>query len=311
VAGESEVDYLLGSKVRADRSVAGLAGRQHGVISRVQLLALGLSARAIMRRLERGHLHPLHRGVYAVGHRVLSARGRWMAAVLAAGPSAVLSHRSAAGLWDVRAVGVNRIEVTAPGERHRPGIDARRGRLSSDEVTEVDGIPVTTAARTLLDLAAVLRRPQLERAVERAEALRLADALSLDALLERHRGRQGTAALREMIGSGVEPALTHSELEDLLLAFLDAHGMPRPEVKVNVRLGNRFIEADFLWRAQRLIVELDGHETHGTRAAFERDRERDRILQTHGWRVIRITWRQLHETPDALAADLAALLTQP
>ena len=288
--------------------MAALADRQLGVISRVQLLALGLSGRAIMRRLERGQLHPLHRGVYAVGHRVVSGRGRWMAAVLAAGPGAVLSHRSAAGLWDLRAGGLNRIDVTAPRERRRPGIEVHRARLAPDEVTEVDGIPVTTVGRTLLDLAAVLPHPQIGRAVDRAEALQLTDVVPLDALLERHRGHRGTAALREPLERGIEPALTRSELEDRFLTFLDAHGLPRAEVNAHLQLGERSIEADFLWREQRLIVEVDGHETHGTRAAFERDRERDRILQAHGWRVIRITWRQLHDDPGAIAADLLRLL---
>jgi very-short-patch-repair endonuclease len=308
VQRESEVDYLLGSKVRIDRSVAALADRQLGVISRIQLLELGLSGRAIMRRLERGQLHPLHRGVYAVGHRVVSGRGRWMAAVLAAGPGAVLSHRSAAALWDMRAGGLNRLEVTTPRERRRPGIEVHRACLAPDEVTEVDGIPVTTVGRTLLDLAAVLPHAQIGRAIDRAEALQLTDVLPLDALLERHRGQRGTAALRERLERGIKPALTRSELEDRFLAFLDAHGLPRPEVNSHLQLGDRFIEADFLWREQRLIVELDGHETHGTRAAFERDRERDRILQAHGWRVVRITWRQLHDDPGTIAADLLRLL---
>jgi very-short-patch-repair endonuclease len=303
MSGETEVDYLLGSKVPVDRAVAALAGRQHGVASRFQLLALGLTARAVMGRIERGQLHPLHRGVYAVGHRVLSQRGRWMAAVLAAGLGAVLSHRSAGALWDMR-TSRNRIEVCAPRERHRPGIVVYCSHLELDEITEVDGIPVTTVHRTLLDLATVLPRPQLERAVERAEALRLADTLSLAALLERHRGRRGTAALREIVREGIAPALTRSELEERFLTFLDAHGLPKPEVNADIA----GFEVDFLWRRQHLIVELDGHETHGTRAAFERDRERDRSLQARGWCVVRITWRQLRDQPDALAADLATLL---
>src|SRR5206468_4058016 len=148
-------------------------------------------------------------------------------------------------------------------------------------------IPVTTVARTLLDLAAILPRPQLERAIERAEALRLSDTVPLDALLKRHPGRRGTAALREILEKGAPPALTRSELEERFLTFLDAHGLPRPEVNVDLHLPDRWIQPDFLWRDQRLIVELDGRETHGTRAAFEHDRERDRILQAHGWRVIR------------------------
>jgi hypothetical protein len=185
---------------------------------------------------------------------------------------------------------------------------AHRAHLGPDEITAVDGIPVTTVHRTLLDLAGVLPGPQLDRAIERAEALRLGDGLSLDALLRRHPGRRGAAALREAIGKGVEPVLTREELEARFLGFLDAHELARPEVNAPVWSAGRWYEADFLWRAPRLIVELDGRETHGTRAAFERDRERDRILQVDGWRVIRITWRQLHDDPVAVAADLARLL---
>jgi predicted transcriptional regulator of viral defense system len=266
---------------------------------------MGLSNRAIDGRVAAGRLHVVHHGVYAVGHRRLTRKGHWMAAVLSAGEGAVLSHRDAAALWDLRPCERRRIEVTAARHRrHRPGIEIHHMRLCPDEITDVDGVPVTTVTRTLIDLAAVLPRPQLDRALERAEALRASDAISLDALLQRHRGRRGTAALRDALDKGVQPIVTRSELEDRFLAFLDAHDLPRPEV--NARL-ERY-EVDFLWREQRLIVELDGHETHGTRAAFERDRERDRILQTHGWRVVRITWRQLHDDPDAVAVDLSRLL---
>jgi hypothetical protein len=231
-----------------------------------------------------------------------------MAAVLAAGPGAVLSHRSAAALWDLRPNARGRVDVTAPRQHLRPGIEVHRAALAPDEITTQNGIPVTTVARTLIDLAAVLPHPRLERAAERAEALRLTNVVPLDALLERHRGHRGTAALREIVTGRMQPALTRSELEDRFLTFLDAYGLTRPEVNADLHLDGRWFEADFLWRDQRFIVELDGHQTHGTRAAFERDRERDRVLQARGWRIVRITWRQLHDNPDAVAADLARLL---
>jgi REase_MTES_1575 len=234
-----------------------------------------------------------------------------MAAVLAAGPGAALSHRSAAASWDLRSSARGPVDVTAPRQRVRPGIQVRRAALAPDEITTRDGIPITTVARTLLDLAAVLPPSQLERAVERAEALGLADTVPLAALLERHGGRRGTAALREVLQGGVQPVLTREELEARFLTFLDAHDLPRPAVNEDLHLAGRWIQPDFLWREQRLIVELDGHETHRTRAAFERDRERDRILQAAGWRVVRITWRQLHEDPDAIAADLLRLFVAP
>jgi very-short-patch-repair endonuclease len=311
MAGESEISLHMDGELPArplDVAIAALAGRQHGVVSRRQLEELGLTRNEIEGRLARGRLHRLHQGVYAVGHRIVSLRGSWMAAVLAAGPGAVLSHRDAAGVWDLRPSQRARVEVTAPRQRKRPGIDVYRTSLEGDEVTEIDGIPVTTVARTLLDLAAVLPRSQLEHTMERAEALRLTDLVPVDALLERHRGHRGTAALREIVRGGIQRALTRSELEERFLTFLDAHDLPRAEVNSHLQLDGRFIQADFLWREQRLIVELDGHQTHGTRAAFERDRERDRILQAHGWRVVRITWRQLHDDPKAVAADLRRLL---
>jgi predicted transcriptional regulator of viral defense system len=291
-----------------DAAIAALARRQHGVVSRGQLAELGLGRGAIDWRLAEERLLQVHRSVYAVGHRALAQRSWWMAAVLAAGPGAALSHRSAAALWDLRRGGPSRIEVSVGRQRRpRSGITVHHVPLPPDETTVVDGIPVTTVARTLLDLAGVLPQPQLERAIERAEALRYADSPSLDALLHRYPTRPGTRTLRQIRARGITPTFTRSELEDRFLAFADAHGLPRPET--NVWLGD--IEVDFLWRAERLIVELDGRETHLTAAAFERDRARDRALQAAGWRVVRITWRQLHEEAGALAKDLARLLHSP
>jgi very-short-patch-repair endonuclease len=287
-----------------DAALAVLAERQHGAVARRQLIELGLRAGAIDRRVKPGRLHLLHRGVYAVGHRRLAQRGCWMAAVLATGPGAVLSYRSAASLWELVSPRSAAIEVTAPRECDRAGIKAHRTRLPRDEITLVDGIPVTTVPRTLLDLAALLTRSRLERTIERAEALRLTDPISLDELLRRYPRRKGTRSLREVVRRGIEPILTRSELEDRFLAFLEARGLPRPRVNVLIE----GLEVDFVWPEQRLIVELDGRQTHATTAAFERDRERDRILQAAGWRVVRITWRQLQDDPAAIARDLGRLL---
>jgi predicted transcriptional regulator of viral defense system len=294
----------------ADAAIAALAGRQHGVVSRVQLEAIGLARGAIGWRLEHGRLHHVHRGVYAVGHRVLSPRGTWMAAVLAVGDDAVLSHRSAAALWGIRPTSGSRVEVTAPrGVRSRAGLRAHQAPLGPDEVTTRDGIPVTTPPRTLLDLAAVVPPHHLERALNEAERQHLADSLSLDSLLHRHPTRAGRAALRRALERAQRGAgITRSELEDRFLAFLDLHALERPATNVPIALQGATVEADCLWRRHRLVVELDGYATHATRAAFERDRARDRRLQAAGWRVVRITWRQLHEEPREVAAELRALL---
>jgi very-short-patch-repair endonuclease len=306
---ECHVDPHIGSQRDTgsiDELIAALAERQHGVVGRVQLVALGLSHRAIDGRVAAGRLHAVHRGGYAVGHRRLTREGRWMAAVLACGPGAALSHRDAGALWDLSATDRRGIEVSTPRHRRdRAGIEIHRARLEPDETTIHEGIPVTTVARTLLDLAAVLPRHRLKRVVEQAEILRLADRTSLDALLARYPRRQGTAALREM--RRAVPTLTRSELERRFVAFLDAHDLPRPRVNAVVE----GFEVDFHWPDQRLIAELDGRAAHDTVTAFERDRARDRALQAAGWRVVRITWHQLHDEPARIAADLARLLSMP
>ncbi|MDQ4041910.1 MAG: endonuclease domain-containing protein [Actinomycetota bacterium] len=240
---------------------------------------------------------------------MLSAEGRWLAGVLAAGPDAVLSRRSAAALWDLRPELAGPVEVTAPRcLRSRPGLRVSRAAFADDERTRRCGIPVTTPARTLLDLAGVLPRHALERAAEAAEQLGVCDGPTLDALLTRYHGRKGVRALRQIADTGRASRITRSELESRFLAFLERFGLPSPQTNVRIAVGGRTLEVDCVWPAARVVVELDGHAYHATRAAFERDRERDRLLQAAGWRVIRITWRQLRDEPEALARDLHRLL---
>jgi len=232
----------------------------------------------------------------------------WMAAVLACGTSAVLSYRSAAALWGILRTARTMIEVTAAQGRHpKPGIQLHSDLLAADEITTLRGIPVTTPARTLLDLAAVLDRHQLERAMSEAEVLRLTGALSLEELLARHPRRRCAATLHTLLDAG-HSGVSRSELEDRFLRFLSLSSLPLPELNVPMQVNGDWIESDCVWRPQRVIVELDGHATHGTRAAFERDRKRDRALQANGWRVVRVTWRQLRDSPEAIAGDLRALL---
>jgi very-short-patch-repair endonuclease len=282
-----------------------LAERQHGVVGRCQILDAGVGRRVVERRLEAGRLHVVQRGVYAVGHRVLTREGQWMAAVLAAGPRAALSHRSAAALWMVRSS--TELEVTVPTGRARPGIMIHRALVPADELTTQRGIPVTTVPRTLFDLAGNLPRHQVERAINEAEVRRLADPLSLADLLDRYPRRLGAPAIRSILHDGV--TVTRSELEARFLSFLRKCGLPRPETNTRLHVAGRWIECDCLWRERGLIVELDGWAAHGTAAAFERDRARDRILQAHGWRLARVTWRQLRDDGRAVAYDLSALLS--
>ena len=179
-----------------------------------------------------------------------------------------------------------------------------------DEITVRDGIPVTTVPRTLLDLAAVADLWTVERAMNEAEAGGHSDALSLPALLARHPRRRGAATIRTILDAyGIGLTRTRSELEARFVRFLDLYGLPRPAFNQAIALSGRHVEGDCVWRAQRLVVELDGRTFHDTAATFEHDRARDRVLAAAGWRVIRVTWRQLHDEPAALAADLRRILT--
>lgn len=232
-----------------------------------------------------------------------------MAAVLAAGPGSALSHRSAAGLWNIGSSARRRHEVTV-GVRRRagPDVEVHRATLRDDELTRLHGIPVTTASRTLLDLAAVLAPQRLERALREAELQRLGDAASLERLLQRHPRRRGTATLRRILVSGrIGENVTRSELEERFLTFVDQAALPRPTINAHVAIAGRLIECDCVWRAQRLVIELDGHAAHGRRSAFEADRAR--AFNAAGWRVIRVTWWQLNREATALTADLRCLLT--
>jgi very-short-patch-repair endonuclease len=229
-----------------------------------------------------------------------------MAAVLAGGPGAVLGHRSAGDLHGIHPNAHPRIEVSVPKQRRsRDGVTFHACALPPDEVTTVDGIPVTTVPRTLFDLAAVLRPRQLERALNEAEALRLYDHLSLDHLLTRYPRRAGSRAIRAALHARrTSEKVTRSELELRFLEFLDQAGLPEPETNAIVE----GFEVDCVWREQRVVVELDSRAFHLTRAAFEADRERDRVLQAAGWRPVRITSAQLDLAPRPLAADLRRLL---
>jgi hypothetical protein len=265
--------------------MAELAGRQWGVVSLAQLRAAGLSDDAVQRRVEAGRLHRLHRGVYAVGHTVLKREGRWLAAVLACGAGAVLSHRSAAAHWALLQSEATRTDVTTPHQ----------------------GIPITSVARTLLDLAATVRPDRLERALAQAEHLELYDHRAITELLARSNGHRGQKALTE--ATALEPKLTRSEWEVRLLKLVRAAALPEPLVNLSLAAPDHpRLEVDFCWPSHRLVVETDGWESHRTRAAFEADRRRDAALQADGYRVVRFTWR----TPDAtIVRRLRALLLAP
>jgi predicted transcriptional regulator of viral defense system len=289
-----------------DQRVAELAGRQWGVVSLAHLRMVGLSEDAMQRRERAGRLHRLHRGVYAVGHTVLRREGRWLAAVLACGEGAVLSHRSAAAYWGLLRTAATRIDVTAP--RTRAG-DAKirlhhsRSLIAGDTDTH-QGIPITSVPRTLLDLAATVTPDRLERALAQAEHLEVYDHRAITELLARANGHRGKGALTE--ATALEPKLTRSEWEVRLLNLMRAAALPEPLVNLSLAAPDHpRLEVDFCWPSHRLVVETDGWDSHRTRAAFEADRRRDAALQADGWRVVRFTWR----TPDAtILRRLRALL---
>jgi very-short-patch-repair endonuclease len=229
-----------------------------------------------------------------------------MAAVLACGDGAALSHRSAAALWGVHRPWLGVPEVTVPegGSRGRVGVRAyRTTQLDPRDTRRREGVPVTAPARTLLDIAAVIPERDLARAVEEAQVLRLATPRAM--LAEVGRRRPGAAALRAALQAQFEPRLTRSEAEALLLELVRGAGLPEPET--NVRLLG--YEVDFLWRAARLVVEVDGFAYHSTRESFERDRRRDARLQAAGFRVVRLTYRQILAEPDSVLACLDTHIT--
>jgi very-short-patch-repair endonuclease len=279
-------------------------------VARSQLLELGLGEDAIDGRLRRGRLHRLYPGVYAVGHRALTRNGHYMAAVLACGAGAVLSHRSAAALWGIRSASAGAIEVTVP-RRSRSSQRIRRhcATPAADEVTACDGIPVTTVPKTLFDLAAVASATAVESALRESEFLRLHDRLSLPDLLTRYPHHRGTRAIRAALARRAErPGRVRSPLEERFLPFIRGHSLPLPQLNAWISLGDRRFQVDCLWPPSKQIVELDGYESHGTKIAFREDRARDRRLRVAGYGVTRIAWAQLDDEPEAVAADLRALL---
>jgi very-short-patch-repair endonuclease len=288
--------------------IGDLAATQWGVVTRRQLVERGVTARMIDVRSSSGRLVPLHRGVYAVGHRHLRREAGWLAAVLAV-PEAVLSHRDAAGLHELRPANHVGVDVSVGRKAiDRAGIRVHRTRvLGTEDVTTVSGIPVTTVARTLVDLAGVVPRDHLAKAVKEAEHRRVFDLRAVERALARTGGRTGPGhrALRETIAEHAALGLSASlsPLEDAFLRLLRRAGLPSPAK-------NAFVEGlqvDACWTHHRLVVELDGWAHHHDRHAFQRDRERDAALTAAGWRVVRFTHAQVLRAPDRVVEVLRRL----
>ena len=295
----------------SDAAIAALADRQYGVVTRRQLAAMGVKPAAIDRRLARRSLIPLHRGVYAVGHRRLRIEGRWLAAVLAVGSGAALSHRDAAALHGIRpSPASENVNVSTPAyARPAPGlwISSRR-ELTAEDVTVVRGIPVTSVARTLVDLAPMLTAAQLQSVVGEADRRGLLDLAAVEAAMRRTKGRHGqghrrlTAALTTHRNAGA--TLTRSVLEERFLDLVMTAGLPRPSL--NVRIEG--YEVDALWRDQGVVVELDGWAHHRGREAAARDREKTNALQVAGFVVLRFLHGDIARRPREVAAAVRKAL---
>jgi len=295
-----------------DRLIADLAAAQHGVVGLQQLLALGLSPRAVRDRVAAGRLHRVHAGVYAVGHARLSRDGRYMAAVLACGEDSALSHRSAADKHGLRRTDRSKIDVITPRRagRGRAGIDAHTSStLLPRDIELVHGIRCTSIARTLLDLAAVRPRRDVERAFDQAELLQVLDAGPIEDVLARAGGHGGAGVLRAVLDEhlpGTTP--TVNDLEEAFFVICDNAKLPRPEVNAWIPLEPTGYSPDFLWRAHRLIAETDGRSVHTTSRAFEKDRRRDQRLMLLGYTVVRFTHSQVFDEPRTVEATVRALL---
>lgn len=294
-------------KAHPDRAIATLAARQRGVISLAQLRQAGLGRGAIDHRLQTGRLHRVHSGIYLVGHATPMPLALETAALLACGSGAVLSHRSAGTIWGF----INRtqgpVDVTVAGRDCgvRKGVRLRRVvSLEQADVQCRDGLRVTAPSRTLLDLAGLLSDRDLDRAVNEALVLRLTTHEDLIQTVRRSKGRRGTRSLRAFLDRTTGPTFTRSEAERRLRRLLREADLAAPET--NVRVGP--YEVDMLWRAEQLVVEVDGYAFHSTRSAFERDRARDADLQVRGLRVLRFTWRQIVDQPEIVVARVTQLL---
>jgi very-short-patch-repair endonuclease len=276
--------------------------------------ALGLSGNTVDRWRREGRLHRIHPGVYAVGHGAITQRGRWTAAALASGPGAVLSHRSATALWGIWGSGAGATHVTSPRKtRSNRSIRRHFGNLPGDEVTAKYEIPVTSAARAVLDLAGEKGEASAEAALREMEYLRIYGDVSLPVLLDRYPRHRGTPIVRVCLERLLDDpsGRIRSPLEEVFLPFLDEHRIPRPRLNAWLTVEEQRYQVDCLWPEARLIGELDGFKSHGTKRAFRKDRKRDRRLGAHGFYVVRITEDQVLDEPFEVAADLRVLLAAP
>jgi len=299
------------------RAVALMAS-QHAVAGLDQLRHLALTPRRVQHWAAAGRLHRIYAGVYSlVPRQLLTREGRWMAAVLACGPGAVLSHRAAAALHELRRTDRTNIDVTVPrrSSRVHAGIDVHRSaNLTRADVTIAGGIPCTTVARTLFDLTEVVTRRQAERAFDQADVMEILDLRAVEDQLARNPKRAAASRVHSILDEHyIGTTLTDSELEEAMFALCRRIGAPQPLVNrwVDLHDGEPPIKADFVWPRQRVIVETDGRRFHGTHQARERDPRRDQRAILAGWTPIRTTWRQVMNRPRELEQTIVRLVAAP
>ena len=303
-----------GTTGHVDGRIAQAAACRHGVLTAEDLLGLGLSRAAVRNRAARGSLQRLYPQVYAVGDRLLDLHGRWLAAVRACGTGAVLSHRDAAMLWGLMRSSRRLIDVTSTGQKGRklPGIDLHTAALLPCDVSAHSGIPCTSPSRTMLDFAAVAAPRPLERAYEHGWLLGLLDLRTLWDVLDRAGGHHGARRLKALVSSyRAGTNLTNSTLEELFLRLIDEGGVERPELNVHLPVPGEEMNVDCLWRANRLVVEIDSRRYHQLNPrAFTEDRRRDRVLRLAGYNPVRFTDEELVRRPQHVIETVVALLAR-
>ena len=299
--------YVL---AEAERLIAGLAALQQGQVSRRQLLRRGLSPDAVDRRISSGRLLVIRPGVYAVGYLTETSRARCATALLDAGPGSLISHLSSAAEWRFRLPAPLVVDITNPRRlRSRDGIRIHTRAIDPAEVRYRDGLPITSPAQTLFDLATMLGARPLAEAANEAFVLQLLDLDDLRRVLERNPRRKGSTAFRRLLATlDPEDRRIRSPLEARLSAFLRARRFPPWEQNVRLEIGGETIEPDVLWRHERVVVEADGRDPHLAPLTFASDRRRDRRLRVEGWEPVRVTSEDLDSRPDELDADLRSLL---
>jgi very-short-patch-repair endonuclease len=296
----------MGTRIRTvDRKLAELAGGSHGVVTRAELLRAGITDRELRRRVAKGALVPVHRGVYRVGHTAPSTEARYLAAVKACGPGSLLTGRAAAHLLHLLKRPPSLPEVLTVRHRRPKGVIVHRCRsIDRRDATTWRRIPVTNVPRTLVDLAAALDPPDLARAFHDAAVKHHTKPAAVERVLSRRHNWPGARELRRVIW-GDEP-VSLSRLEAAFIAAVRRSRLPLPET--NSRVDGRYL--DCRWPDHHLTVELDGYRYHGTRHAWEQDRQRERDARTRGDEFRRYTWRDVVEDPEPMLADLRALLRQ-